>query len=180
MTDQELIQKLLEKGVHAAAIIETEKVPFDPTLRQYCNPQACASYGKNWGCPPDVGEIEELIAEAKQYPHALLYQTIGKLDDPFDYDGIVAGGNRHRAVTNAILPILREFTGGKLLPLSAGGCSICEECAKLRDKPCPFPEKAIASVSSYGIYVSELAKRFGLVYHNGEETVTMFGVIFYE
>jgi len=179
MTEQELIQALLENGVYAAAIIETDRVPFDPDLRKYCNPSSCRTYGTNWGCPPAVGDIHDLIQKAKQYPHTLVYQTVAQLEDSFDYEGIVAGGLRHKAVTNAITPIIRAFTGENIIQLSAGGCTICETCSKIDDLPCRFPEKALSSVSGYGIYVSKLSKICGLEYNNGENTVTMFGIVFF-
>ena len=179
MTEQELIEKILEKGVHAAAFLDTDKVPFDPQLRKYCNPQACQSYGKNWGCPPAVGEIDELIGRAKQYERTLVYETVAQLEDSFDYEGIVAGGLRHKQITNEITPLIRSFTGSDLIQLSAGGCTVCERCSKTEGQPCRYPERALHSVSAYGIYVSRLAKICGLEYNNGENTVTMFGVVFF-
>ena len=179
MTKQELISAIQSMGVHAAAVIEVDKIPFDPALRRSCTPQLCQSYGKNWGCPPAVGEIEALIEEAKSYDKTLIYETVHPLEDSFDIEGIQAGGLRHKEITNAVTPLVRETLGGEILQLSAGGCTICERCAKADEEPCRFPEKALRSVSAYGIYVSKLAKRAGLKYNNGPDTVTFFGLFFY-
>ena len=179
MSEQELVQAIKEKGVDSAAVIEVSRIPFDPTLRKSCTPQLCQSYGKNWGCPPGVGEIEDLIEEARSYDKALVYETVHQLEDSFDIEGIQAGGLRHKEITNAITPLVREALGGQLLQLSAGGCTVCERCAKADEEPCRFPEKALRSVSAYGIYVSRLAKLAGLKYNNGPNTVTMFGLFFY-
>ena len=179
MTEQELIQEILKKGVHSAAVLDTARVPFDPELRRYCTPQACRSYGKNWGCPPAVGDIHGLIARARRYGRTLVYETVAQLEDPFDFEGIRAGGLRHKQITNDITPVIRAFTGEDLIQLSAGGCTVCEVCSKAEDLPCRFPDRALHSVSAYGIYVSRLAKICGLEYNNGENTVTMFGVVFY-
>ena len=85
MTELELIREIQKKGVHSAAFVDTVKVPFDPNLRKYCTPQACGSYGKNWGCPPAVGDIYDLIQRAKQYKRTLVYETVAQLEDSFDY-----------------------------------------------------------------------------------------------
>ena len=68
-----LIKEMKKRGVYAADFIATEKIPFDPELRKSCTPKRCQSFGKNWGCPPDVGEINMLIAKAKSYDSALVY-----------------------------------------------------------------------------------------------------------
>lgn len=180
MTELELIQEIQKKGVHSAAFVDTVKVPFDPDLRKYCTPQACGSYGKNWGCPPAVGDIYDLIQRAKQYKRTLVYETVAQLEDSFDYEGIRAGGLRHKQITNEITPLIRSFTGKDLIQLSAGGCTVCERCSKMDEQPCRFPERALHSVFAYGIYVSKLAKICGLEYNNGENTVTMFGVVFFQ
>ena len=42
-------------------------------------------YGKCYMCPPDVGDIDVLVKEARTYKYALVYQTVSKLDDSFDF-----------------------------------------------------------------------------------------------
>ena len=63
------------------------------------------------------------------------------------------------------------------LLLGAGGCRICPVCAAAEEKPCRHPELACPSLESYGIQVSELAKRCGMNYLNGVNTVTYFGAV---
>ena len=174
-----LIKEMKKRGVYAAAFIATEKIPFDPELRKSCTPKRCQSFGKNWGCPPDVGEINMLIAKAKSYDSALVYETVYQLEDSFDYEGMLEGGVRHKQITNDISELVKNELGGAVLQLSAGGCTVCETCSKLENQPCRFPEKAIHSVSAYGIYVSKLTKLCGLNYNNGENTVTLFGIFFF-
>ena len=66
------------------------------------------------------------------------------------------------------------------LHLGAGGCGLCEKCAKLDDLPCRYPKEALASLEAYGVFVSETAKHAGLQYINGANTVTYFGIILFE
>ena len=71
-----------------------------------------------------------------------------------------------------------ESLGCKVLHLGAGGCHVCERCAKMDDQPCRFPEKAVSSLETYGVNVSELAKSAGMKYINGQDTVTYFAAMF--
>ncbi|MPM86921.1 hypothetical protein SDC9_134014 [bioreactor metagenome] len=53
-------------------------------------------------CPPDVGDINEMMARVHTYQSAVLYQTIHPLEDSFDYEGMVEAGARHSAVSQAL------------------------------------------------------------------------------
>jgi predicted metal-binding protein len=61
---------------------------------------------------------------------------------------------------------------------SAGGCTCCKKCAY--PDPCRFPQIAFPSMEAVGVYVSELARRAGLRYNSGENTVTYFTMILYK
>ena len=67
----------------------------------------------------------------------------------------------------------------KVLHLGAGGCGVCEKCAKQTGEPCRFPTLALASLEAYGVNVSELAKTAGMKYINGQDTVTYFGAVLF-
>ncbi len=164
------------QGAYKASVIPAELIPFDPSLRQACAANTCGNYGKNWTCPPDVGPIDELIVKARQYKHALVFQTVSVLEDSYDFEGMMAALRRHREVTDRITDAVREAIGeSDILQLSAGGCVICETCAKRQDLPCVHPDRALASLEAYGIYVSKLAELAGMNYINGKNTVTYFG-----
>ena len=68
-----------------------------------------------------------------------------------------------------IRPVLDEF-----ILLSNEGCDRCAKCT-YPDEPCRFPELVHHSISSYGLYVAELAKTAGVNYNNGPATVTYLG-----
>ena len=72
MDDAALLDICRAEGAADARVIDTGKIPFDPKLRSYCAANACGSYGRNYACPPHVGEPDELIARAKSYRRALL------------------------------------------------------------------------------------------------------------
>ena len=123
--------------------------------------------------------IDDLIEQARQYETALVYQTVGKLEDSFDYEGMVAALKRHVAISDEIKQYVKEHVPGPVLHLSAGGCPVCERCAGVDGEPCRFPEKALASLEAYGIHVAKLAELCGLSYINGQNTVTYFGAFLF-
>ena len=176
MDDMErLVEEVKALGAYNAGIVPVSKIPFERELRKACEANYCGHYGKNWTCPPLVGDIDELIAKAKLYETALVYQTVGTLEDSFDYEGMVAALQKHVAVTDTITQHIKERVSGPILQLSAGGCPVCERCAGIDKQPCPFPDRALASLEAYGIYVAKLAGLCGLNYINGQNTVTYFG-----
>ena len=67
---------LISLGAYQAAIIEASEIETDLRFRAMCESNACGMYGKCYMCPPDVGEIESLMAEIGEYDYALVYQTV--------------------------------------------------------------------------------------------------------
>ena len=174
MDHSALVQIALKCGATGAAIVPVEKIPFDRNFRSACEKNVCGRYGKNWMCPPDVGDIDEMISRAKSYKYAIVFQSIGQLKDSYDLKGMRAAGKSHQDLTAAIAQEIRPMLGDFLL-LGAGACHICPRCAKLDDTPCRFPESATPSLEAYGISVTDLAGACGLKYINGANTVTFFG-----
>jgi predicted metal-binding protein len=64
------------------------------------------------------------------------------------------------------------------LVLSNEGCEICKDCL-YPHAPCRFPDRLHHSIEGYGILVSDLAKKAGVNYNNGENTVTFFGALLF-
>lgn len=167
-----------EQGAFKAAVIETSRIPFDPHLRDCCVANFCGAYNKNWACPPSVGGPEELMARAMGYSHILVYQTVGRLEDSFDVEGMEAASRDHAAISDRIEAALSPFLPPYLM-LTAGGCPRCKVCAKVEDKPCRMPDKRVSSLEAYCINVSTLASRCGMKYINGANTVTYFGAFLF-
>ncbi len=178
-TEGELIAKLEAMGAAHAGIVPVSGVHFDPAFRELCVSNACGNYGRCWMCPPDAGDIHDLIAQAKTYEKALVYQTIGTLEDSYDFEGMMEAADLHNQLAQEINAALAPLPFGKMLHLGAGGCHVCPTCAKKTNEPCRFPDKAMASLETYGVAVSELATQAQMKYINGQDTVTYFGAIFY-
>ncbi len=178
---KEIENKILELGANKTASVNVKDIVFDKGFRLLCESNACGKYGKCWTCPPDAGEIEKLIEDAKSFDGAIVYQTYGPLEDSYDFEGMMAVGEAHNKLTQKVM---KQFSGvnyfKKTLHLGAGGCRVCNECAKLTQEPCRFPLLALSNLETYGIDVSQLAKSAGLNYINGQNTVTYFSGFFYK
>ena len=86
--------------------------------------------------------------------------------------------HRHAWLSQKLRERLRPMIQGESLCLSAGGCRLCERCAKLDDEPCRMPDKAMTSLEACGVDVYNTTKKTDLKYINGQNTVTFFGAVF--
>lgn len=176
MNVMQLMINIQNLGEDRVGLVPVCDISFEPAFRKLCESNACGMYGKSWMCPPEVGEIRRLIDEAKQYETAVVFQTIDRLTDSYDFEGMMAAGARMNRLLQEIRNILPPYPPALLL--GAGGCRVCERCSKLDHQPCRCPEKALASLEAYGVNVSLLAPQAGMRYINGADTVTYFGVVF--
>ena len=177
---KEIVDSIICIGANKANIIAVSEIPFEPELRKLCESNQCGNYGKSWTCPPDVGDVYELMKKAKRYNYALVFQTVSELEDSYDFEGMLQGLKYHENVTNNIKKLVYKEINPPILQLSAGWCKICKVCAKKDDKPCRYPDKAIASLESYGIFVAKLAEKADMKYINGVNTVTYFGAFLFD
>ena len=171
------ITKRLKQQQAAFAQMETREILFSPSFRAACERNACGFYGACWMCPPDVGEIGQLIAQVSAYPYALVFQTVHEIADSFDIEGMQRAARAHNRL---IVRLRRSLTraGVDCLTLGAGACGGCKTCAKKANEPCRHPDRAVIPLEAAGIDVVALARRAGLPYLNGKNTVTYFGAIF--
>ena len=179
MNIAEPINKVLELGAYRANVIKAEDIVTDRVFRDICASNSCGMYGRCYMCPPDVGDVEELMAKINEYDYALVYQTVTELEDSFDYEGMVEAKKRTYPLSQRLRRVFADMNITKVLHLGAGGCGVCATCAKRTNEPCRFPDKAMPSLEAYGINVSELAKSAGMKYINGQNTVTYFGAVLF-
>ncbi len=179
MENKELVEKVIELGAYRANVIEAKDIVLDRVFRDICASNACGMYGKCYMCPPDVGDIDKLMAEVGDYDYALVYQTVTELEDSFDFEGMIEAKKRTYPLAQSLREIFADMNVSKVLHLGAGGCGVCKTCAKRTGEPCRFLEKAMPSLEAYGVNVSELAKASGMKYVNGQNTVTYFGAVLF-
>lgn len=173
-----IVQIALDCGARGARYLPVSAVVTDPVFRRICEGNACGKFGRCYMCPPDIGPVETLMETIRQYPHAVLYQSVGTIEDSFDFEGMMEVGHAHCMLSQRIRERLEEILPGHL-HLTGGGCHLCERCAKLDDLPCRYPEKALSSLEGYGIDVYRTSQATDLKYINGENTVTYFGIILF-
>ena len=173
-----IVKIALDCGAKKAQYPPGSTVITDSLFRKICEGNACGKFNRCHMCPPDIGNIEALMGEVKKYPHAVLYQTVGTLEDSFDFEGMMEAGKQHNLCSQAIRQKLEGILPDHL-HLTGGGCHLCDRCSKLDDLPCRHPEEALSSLEGYGIDVYRTSQATGLKYINGTNTVTYFGIILF-
>lgn len=175
----DLISEVLSLGAYKANVIETSKIELDRSFRALCEANSCGVYGKCYMCPPDIGDIDELMAEVGNYKYALVYQTVYELEDSYDFEGMFDAKKRFIPISQSLRKVFTEKEITKTLHLGAGGCGICPVCAKRIGDPCRRPDLAMPGLEAYGINVSRLAAAAEMKYINGQNTVTYFGAVLF-
>ena len=158
---------------------EVSQMRFDPEFRALCEKNTCGFYGACWTCPPDAGKIEALMERVQGYKSALVFQTVHPLEDSFDIEGMSEAAHRHNQLVVQVQKVGRKFAP-KSMVLGAGSCGICPTCTKPTGEPCRYPDLAVTSMETCGVDVSVLARKCGLKYINGKDTVTYFGILLYD
>ena len=179
MDEERLIQTALDCGADKAVVINTDSIVLNPEFREMCEANQCGMYGRCYMCPPDVGMIDVLMARIRQYKKSLLYQTVSSLEDSFDFEGMLEARRAVTGISQRLLDALQPVVGESALHLSVGGCGLCERCSKENGEPCRRPDRALASLESYGVDVYNTVRNTGLRYTNGPNTVTYFGMVLY-
>lgn len=176
MTDQQWLELALFAGARDASVMNVRDIPFDEKFRSACEENICGCYNLNWACPPHAGDINALIARARAYDRALIYITVHAVSSSRDEHGFEDAVHEHDEIA-------RRLQDGcpheSLLHLSVGACTLCERCAAQDSKPCLYPDRLLPSVSAYGVHVAAMSEKCGLRYYNGENTITLFGMVLF-
>lgn len=178
--EERLIELALECGAYKAAVIPQEQIVLSEQFREICATNACGMYGKSYACPPDIGGIGPLMERVRQYPKALLYQSVKPLEDSFDFEGMMAAGETHAATCRRIHVLAKELLGDRMFHLGGGGCRLCPTCARLENLPCRYPDMVLPPMEGCGVDVYQTVKDTDLKYINGQNTVTYFGLLLFE
>ena len=176
---EKMIAEALILGAFKANVIEAAKIETDRVFRDICASNSCGMYGRCYMCPPDAGDIDTLMSEIGNYDYVLVYQTVTELEDSYDFEGMIEAKKSFYPITQKLRKSFSDMGISKVLHLGAGGCGVCDRCAKQTGEPCRFPNLAMPSLEAYGVNVSSLAKASGMNYINGQDTVTYFGAILF-
>lgn len=167
MTYENLSKIAAECGFSAWAALDVSTIELKPEVRDMCAVNTCGMYGKRWSCPPGCGTLEECGERLKDRTMGILVQTIGDIEDSFDFEAMMEIEAEHREHFQEMHNALLEARVN-VLAIGTGCCTVCRECT-YPSAPCRFPEKLVASMEAYGMVVNEVCKANGLAYNYGPE-----------
>ncbi len=131
-------------------------------------------------CPPAVDSFEDCKAQILELSQGVVFQTVYKLEDSFDFDGMVKAAEIHETVFRSILDYIQSDSRfPDVFALNVGDCKACKKCTYPDDKQCRFPDKAVASVEAYCIDVNALVSNCDIAYNNGANTVSFVGLFLF-
>ena len=165
MTYEELTAMAEQAGFTAWGPLDIATIECKPEVRDMC--ATCHRYNNRWSCPPGCGTLEECEARIRQFSHGILVQSVGDIEDGFDFEAMRDIEAAHKERFTRMHLQLSEL-GIPHLPLGAGACNMCADCT-YPDAPCRFPDKMVSSMEANGILVLEACKRNGLQYYYGSE-----------
>jgi len=154
-----------ESGFTHCAPLDVSTLVFMQEIRDMCNPKQCSNYNKSWSCPPACASLEAMKKRVGGYSGGILVQTVGELEDGFDWEGITGIGLRHKENFGRMRAALeKEYS--PVLCMGAGVCRICGACT-YPDSPCRYPEKMEVSMEACGLLVSKVCTDNSLAYNYG-------------
>jgi hypothetical protein len=125
-------------------------------------------------CP----SLDACAARIRPYAKGIIVQTIGKLEDEFDGEGMMDAAHRHAQSFRRFLKELRiEYPG--MLPMGTESCSICESCS-YPDAQCRDPYGANPPMEAFGMLVNEVCRANRMEYCYGKGTITFTGCFLLE
>ena len=95
MNYEELKSLALESGFTHTAPLDTATIELKQDVRDMCA-QGCQQYARRWSCPPGCGTLDQLRGSIYCYKEGILVQTVTKLEDEFDWDGMMKAQNLHQ------------------------------------------------------------------------------------
>ena len=167
MTYEDLAKLAEDAGFSHWAPLDLNTIELKREVRDMCADNTCGQYEKRWSCPPGCGTLEECAERLKGHTLGILVQTVGDIEDGFDFEAIMEIEAEHKEHFTEMYAALRE-SHDKLLALGAGCCTQCAKCT-YPDAPCRFPDKMVSSMESYGMLVLEICKANNLQYYYGSD-----------
>lgn len=114
-------------GFEKAAPLARDALIFREEVRAMCRADRCRSYGRTWSCPPGCGTLDEIREKVSAYTGGILVETIGEMEDEFDFESIERAAALHKKRFEALTAALRG-DGRDILPMGAERCTVCRNC----------------------------------------------------
>ena len=159
-----------ECGFTHSSPLDVSKLEFLQNVRDMCNANRCDQFGRSWSCPPACASLDEMRERVKSYSGGLLVQTVGEIEDSYDWEGIMETGARQKTNFARLWNAL-EKEYGSVLAMGTGSCKLCESCT-YPDAPCRFPDRKEVSMEACGLFVSKVCADNDLAYNYGPNKVS--------
>ena len=171
MDMQQALQLAKDAGFEVVAPIDPQKLWFREEVRDMC--AVCKRYDKRWVCPPACGTIDEMSERYHRYQNGVVFQTICRMDDEYDFEVMGEVMTRQREATKKLINMLGEIDED-IAAFGNDGCGNCTECT-YPDAPCRFPNRAFPSMEACGLVVGDVCKDNDVTYYYGKNTVAYTG-----
>lgn len=158
-----------ECGFTNWAPLDVSTLEFRQDVRDMCNADKCDRYDTTWSCPPACGTLDEMRGQAAEYAGGIIVQTVGDLEDSYDWEGIMDTGKRQKENFARMWDEI-EMECGDVLALGTGACMRCDKCT-YPDAPCRFPDRMEVSMEARGLFVSKVCTDNGLAYNYGPNKI---------
>ena len=179
MNRDSLTEILLSGGATGVGEIAVKDIQINEKFRELCKNNACGRYGKNYMCPPAIGDMDFCKSRVQAYKKAFVVQLIHDIEDSFDYEGMMEGQANHTDLMHTARNWFVQNGYRDSLTLAGGSCHLCEVCGIVTGEPCRRPDKTVSSVEGYGLDVTELARLAGMPFKWGEPRVYYVGVVLF-
>ena len=166
----EIIDIISSCGFEHTGTCAASELAVREEVRAMCAADKCHAYGHNWSCPPACGDLAFWQETISQKSTCYLVQTVGELEDEYDFEGIMDAEAVHKKRLYQLLAALRDEHPEAII-LAAGTCSLCKPCA-YPDEPCRHPEKMMVSMEAAGLVVSDTCKAAGMSYYYGKSSTS--------
>lgn len=173
-----IVKEIAEEiGFDCIGQVETTALVTRPEVRDMCAADKCQHYDKSWRCPPVCGPISEFQAQIDARSMAVLVQTVGQMEDSFDFEAIMEASEIQNERFGKLVFAVRDRLGDmNPFYLGSGTCTLCPECA-YPDAPCRFPDQTYVSMEAGGLVVSEVCVAAGIPYNHGKNTIAYTGCV---
>ena len=166
MPDYEILKTMAEEcGFTHSAPLAVSTLDFMQEVRDMCNARQCNKYNTSWSCPPACGSLQEMRELAAGCSYGILVQTVGEIEDSYDWEGIKDTEKRHKENFGRLLYSLERGLIS-VIAMGAGACKLCQSCT-YPDAPCRFPDRMTVSMEACGLLVSKVCTDNGLAYNYG-------------
>lgn len=169
MNDEQLAAYAQAAGFTNWAKLDIGTITLKQEVRDMCAANTCGQYDKRWSCPPGCGSLEECTRKLEKMTYGILVQTVGDVEDSFDFEGMAEVEASHKAHFTQMYEAL-QASGSTVLALGTGCCTQCRECTYPKT-PCRFPEKMVSSMEAFGILVLEVCQANNLQYYYGSDKI---------